>query len=220
MRDILMKICVPGIWAIVVLEIIFLVLLIKEYKKYKKPIILCIWLITLGLIVDAIVIGLGAVLPNDILLILSRIRFVAHGVLIPLIFPICGYALNAKQKLMNVIWAITVIMMIAGVAEGFAIDLQMSEIASVTRMLSSENTPAWAEIITMILSFGTVIPLIVCGIVVLIKQKNVYLFLSGLFMFIFSALGPATGNADLIFFISMIGEVLMVGFFYLFVKKK
>jgi hypothetical protein len=35
-------------------------------------------------------------------------------------------------------------------------------------------------------------------------------------MFAFSALGPATGNMDLIFFISMIGEVLMVLFFYLY----
>lgn len=38
-------------------------------------------------------------------------------------------------------------------------------------------------------------------------------------MFAFSALGPATGNMDLIFYISMFGEVLMVLFFFLYAKK-
>ena len=39
-------------------------------------------------------------------------------------------------------------------------------------------------------------------------------------MFAFSALGPATGNADLIFYISMYGELLMVIFLSLYAKKK
>jgi len=220
MRDLFLTICAPGIWVIVALEVLIFILLVKEYKKNHKPITLCMSLITLGLIIDAVVIGLGAVLPRSILPVLSRIRFVAHGILIPLLFPICGYALKAKQKLMKVIWVVTVAVMIAGAAEGFATDLQMAEIANVTRMLSGDGTPAWAETITSILSFGTVIPLIICGIIAWIKQKNPCLFLSGFFMFAFSALGPATGNVDLLFFISMIGEVLMVGFFYLFAKKK
>jgi hypothetical protein len=39
-------------------------------------------------------------------------------------------------------------------------------------------------------------------------------------MFAFSALGPATGNTDLIFFISMFGEILMVLFLYLYARAK
>lgn len=38
-------------------------------------------------------------------------------------------------------------------------------------------------------------------------------------MFFFSALGPATGNFDLIFFISMFGEVGMALFFLLYAGK-
>ena len=38
-------------------------------------------------------------------------------------------------------------------------------------------------------------------------------------MFAFSALGPATGNIDLIFLIGMIGEALMVLFSLLHAKK-
>ena len=46
------------------------------------------------------------------------------------------------------------------------------------------------------------------------------LFFAAFFMFLFSALGPATGNTDLIFYVSMFGEVLMVFFFYLYASKK
>ena len=52
------------------------------------------------------------------------------------------------------------------------------------------------------------------------KQKTPHLFLSGFLMFAFSALGPATGNFDHIFFITMIGEVLMVLFFWFYAKKQ
>ena len=43
----------------------------------------------------------------------------------------------------------------------------------------------------------------------------VCLFLSGFLMFAFSALGPATGNSEYIFYISMYGELLMVIFLIL-----
>ncbi len=38
-------------------------------------------------------------------------------------------------------------------------------------------------------------------------------------MFAFAALGPATGNADLIFLISMFGELFMLFFFWLYSFK-
>ena len=114
----------------------------------------------------------------------------------------------------------TGLLMIAGICEALATILEKKSMAGVVRYASSETTPAWADSISMALSFGTVIPMMIIGIVVWIKQKKPQLFLSGLFMFIFSAVGPATGNADLIFFISMFGELLMVYFLYLYAKKK
>ncbi len=110
--------------------------------------------------------------------------------------------------------------MVAGFAEAVATVLEPSSIAGVTRFKAAEATPAWAEMISNVLSFGTVIPLMIAGIVVWFKQKTPSLFLSGFFMFAFSALGPVTGNADLIFYISMYGEVLMVLFLYLYSFKK
>ena len=89
---------------------------------------------------------------------------------------------------------------------------------AVTRFLSGEGTPALAERFTRVLSYGTVVPLIAAGIAVWIKRKNPALFLAGFLMFAFSALGPATGNFDLIFLIGMFGEVFMVLFFLIFGK--
>ena len=60
----------------------------------------------------------------------------------------------------------------------------------------------------------------VCGLIVWIMKKRPELFFSGLFMFAFSALAPATKNMDLMFFISMFGEVLMVFFFWLYAKNR
>ena len=145
-------------------------------------------------------------LPQSTLSEISPIRFIAHGLLIPLLFPICAYALNFRKLPMVLVWMFTV--------------LVPETIANVTRMKAGEGTPKWAEAISRVLSFGTVIPMMIVGVIVWIKEKTPHLFLSGLLMFVFSALGPATGNADLIFFISMFGELLMVLFLYLYARAK
>lgn len=177
---------------------------------------LCMLLIDIGLFIDALFIVLGAVVPGGLPEAVSRIRFISHGVLIPLMFPICGYGLKLKGKAIKAVWVFTAIICILGFAEGLATHLEVREIGDIIRHASADTTPAWAEAISSILSFGTVIPLMIVGIIAWIKQKTPHLFLSGFLMFAFSALGPATGNADLIFFISMIGEVLMIAFFYFY----
>ena len=75
-------------------------------------------------------------------------------------------------------------------------------------------------IIESILSFGTILPLLAFGVAAVIRKKGPFVLLGGLMMFVFSALGPATGNTDLIFYISMFGELLMVLFLLLYAKKE
>lgn len=217
MRDFLLTICPYAIWSIAAAELLIAIMLLR---LKKRPIVICSVLVTFGLILDAVIIGLGAFLPESVLAAISPVRFVAHGILIPLLFPICGYALKLKKPVMVGVWVFTVLLMIAGATEGIATVLEPKKIAGVVRYASSENTPGWADIISRILSFGTVIPMMIAGIVVWVKQKTPHLFLSGFFMFAFSALGPATGNSDLIFFISMFGELLMVLFLYLYCRRK
>jgi len=220
MRDLFLTICKPAIIVIAVVELLMTISLFKKYQQTKKPIALCMAAITCGLLIDASVIALGGFIDITKFEFISRLRFIAHGFLIPLLFPICGYSLKANEKVMKCIWAFTAIIMVAGLAEALASVLEVRSIAGVTRYVASDATPAWAEAISSILSFGTVIPLMICGVIVWIKQKNPCIFLSGFLMFAFSALGPATGNADLIFFISMFGEAFMILFFILFLNKK
>lgn len=220
MREFLLNSCPVMIWCITALELVLLIVMFCKYAKSKRPILLCMALITTGLFLDALGITLGSVVSGKALTVISRVRFIAHGLLIPLLFPICAYALGAGPTWRRIVWAITALLMIAGLAEALATVLEPATIAGVTRYKAADSTPAWATAISNVLSFGTVIPLMICGIIVWIKQKTPSLFLSGFFMFAFSALGPATGNADLIFFISMFGELLMVFFLLLYASRK
>ena len=220
MRSLLLNICLPAIWAIVICETVIAVLLFKRWQKTKQPLSLLTLLVSAGLILDAMIIGLGSWIAPDVLKTISPIRFIAHGVLIPLLFPICGYALDLKKPVMNVLWIVTAVLMAAGAAQAIFTVLEPKEIAGVVRYVSGADTPKWADMISRILSFGTVIPMMIAGVFVWIRQKTPYLFLSAFLMFVFSALGPATGNADLIFFISMFGELFMVLFLYLYAKKR
>lgn len=219
MRDLLIENCTLVIWIIVAIEAILGVSLAAAYKKDRRPIIICMILVDVGLLVDALLINLGGFFDGGLPEPVSRLRFILHGMLIPLLFPICGYSLKLKRKVMSVIWALTAVVMVLGLAEGMSITLELIQLGDVVRHNSADSSPAWAETIRSFLSFGTVIPLIIVGIAVWIKQKTPTLFLSGFLMFIFAALGPATGNFDLLFVITMIGEVLMILFFMLYVRS-
>ncbi len=219
MRDLLIENCSLVIWIIVAIEAILGVSLAAAYKKDKRPVIICMILVDFGLLVDALLINLGGFFDGGLPEPVSRLRFILHGMLIPLLFPICGYSLKLKRKVMSVIWAFTAVVMVLGLAEGMSITLELIQLGDVVRHNSADSSPAWAETIRSFLSFGTVIPLIIVGIAVWIKQKTPTLFLSGFLMFIFAALGPATGNLDLLFVITMIGEVLMILFFMLYVRS-
>jgi uncharacterized membrane protein len=196
-------------------------LALKRSEKGKKPLHLLTGLVAFGLFYDALIIALGSRLgESSLFMLLSRLRFVFHGALIPLLFAICAYALNFNKTWKTIVWIFTGILIVLGVAEGFATELNVQQVAGVLRCTSGEGTPAWAKAVSGLLSYGTVVPLIAAGVVVWIKQKTPALFLAGFLMFAFSALGPATGNFDLIFFISMFGEVCMALFFLIYAKQK
>ncbi len=216
-----MGICPIAIWVIAALELAIMILALKGSGKGKKPLHLLTALVCFGLFYDALIIALGSTLGEGApFMTLSRLRFVFHGALIPLLFPICAYALGFNRTWRTVVWIFTAVLIALGVAEGFATDLEVRSIAGVLRCASGEGTPGWAQAVSSVLSFGTVIPLMIAGVVVWIRRKTPTLFLAGFLMFAFSALGPATGNTDLIFFISMFGEVCMAFFFLIFAKHK
>ena len=221
MRGFLLGICPVALWVIAAIELVIMLLALKGSDKGKKILHLLTALVCFGLFYDALIIALGSFLgEGKLFMLLSRLRFVFHGALIPLLFPICAYALGFNKTWKTIVWVFTAVLIVLGIAEGFATELSVQRVAEVLRCKSGDGTPAWATAVSNVLSFGTVIPLMIAGIVVWIKQKTPALFLAGFLMFAFSALGPATGNTDLIFFISMFGEVCMALFFLLYAKKK
>ena len=221
MRSFLLSACPVLVWVITLIHLVLLVIAFREYARTKKPLFLLTGLIVLGLFYDALILSLGSILPDGALFrTLSRLRFVFHGALIPLIFAICAYALDFNKTWKTIVWIFTGILIVLGIAEGFATDLSLQQVAGILRYTSGDGTPGWASAVSGVLSYGTVIPLIIAGIIVWIRQKTPALFLAGFLMFLFSALGPATGNFDLIFFISMFGEVCMALFFLIYAKKK
>lgn len=181
-------------WVVVVsaaVNLVFIIIFLKSYFKQKKPILLCMALLSFGLFYDGLIIFLGNTLNGSGLFVpLSQIRFISHGGLIPLVFPICAYALTKSKKVITAVWIFTIVIIGLGLAEGFCTVLELREFAGIARYVSAEATPVWAGMVSRLLSFGTVIPLMAAGIAVWIKQKTPTLFLSGFLMFAFSALGP------------------------------
>ena len=221
MKAFLTASCPVAVWIITALELLFVILALRGWARKKEPLYLLTALVAFGLFYDALILSLGTVMQGGpALAALSRLRYVAHGALIPLLFPICAYALNFNKTWKTVVWIFTGVLIAAGVAEGFATELDLREVAGLVRYASGDGTPGWANAISGVLSYGAVVPLILAGVVVWIKQKTPALFLAGFLMFAFSALGPATGNFDLIFFISMFGEVCMALFFLVYAKQK
>lgn len=204
---------------LLLVEASVLVLLLREHRASKAPMVLCMALVTAGLLFDGAVILLGRWLPEGFLKVLSMGRYLFHGLCMPLLLMISVYALGLKGTVVKVFWGLAAVLMALGAAAGLMTKLNVVDFAGFVRCTGSDATPKWADSYLSILSVAMVIPLILVGVWLMIKKKGPFLFLSGLFMFVFSALGPATGNTDLIFLIGMIGEMLMVLFFLLHAKK-
>ncbi len=219
MRDFLIGNGPLVVGALLLIEAIVLACLWREYKRTKKPMILCMALVTAGLLFDGAVILLGRWLPDGLLKALSMGRYLFHGVCMPLLLMISVYALGCKDKVVRGFWIAAAVLMALGAVAGLMTKLNVVDFAGFVRCTGSDATPKWADSYLSTLSVAMVVPLILAGIWLMIKKKGPFLFFSGLFMFAFSALGPATGNIDLIFLIGMIGEALMVLFFLLHARK-
>ena len=210
--------CAAMLWIISVLEAAFTVMLFHRFGKYRNIIYLLSGLICVGLTYDALILALGSFITEGaVLAALSRLRYVFHGGLIPLIFMICAYALDFKGLWKKAAWLFTAVLMGLGIADGCIRTIGVTEVAGICRY-ASVYAPAWAETVNSLLTFGTVIPMMIAGVFVWRKQKTPFLFLSAFLMFAFSGLGAAC--LELMFYISMYGELLMALFLLLYADKK
>ncbi len=221
MRAFLLNTAPVIVWIVIALELLVFLGLLFTFVRTKKTVAFLSMILTLGLLFDAVVIGIGNFLPLTSLKTLSQYRFILHGFMVPILLLISAHTLEWKGGALALAYMVTFVLMMAGLYMGKATVLEPVEFAGLRRFVSGSSTPALAKVIERVLSFGTVLPLILAGIVAFIEKKQgLFIFLGGLAMFIFSALAPATGNIDLIFLISMFGELLMVFCFYLYCNTK
>lgn len=205
---------------VVILAVFFIFILYKAIKtKYKLFVLVCI--ICFGLLFDSTIILLGNFIGEQasVLKVLSSARFILHGALVPLNLVMCAYILDVKKPAIYIWWCITIVIMLVGIAAGFAIDLVVDKSAGIIRYAASSNSPMWANMTIILLSFATIVPVVVCGIIQIVKKRDCYLFFAGFLMFVFSVIAPATGHNELNFLISIPGEILMVFFYYLVANK-
>lgn len=221
MEQFLNTITMPTVWIVSIIELLLCVYLTLRYKKTKSLFILIALFITFGLFFDAFIISLGSLVDASKLIITSRMRFILHGILVPTLFILVERANPLKKPWNLVIYIITCICIVLGIVSSILSHLEVSYVGNVSRMVVDKvNTPKIIQKIPNILNIITVIPLIVVGIILWIKEKNMHLCLSGSFMLLFSIIGPVLKLFNYIFLLSMFGEILMILFIILFDCKK
>ena len=197
-------------------EALFFVLLLQNTIKNKQMTTLMMLFICGGLLFDAYVMAWGRKLDPELLLSLSKARYIIHGLIVPLNLAVCGYVLNWTRNKKALMWLAIVIIMAGGAYAGYSKTLELKNFAGVLRYVSAKTTPEWADRVSNILSAGCVLPVVLSGVVVWKAQKSPAIFFAGLFMFGASAGAAITGNTDLMFMISMFGEVFMIFFYWLY----
>lgn len=218
MHDIMVSHIHIFLWVIFVGELGFAYAFASELALKKKAIIACMFAVALGLTLDAFVIALGGII-EQVPIMFSRLRFICHGVLIPFVLPICGYALKFNKVVMRIDWFITGVLMALGLAQALNVQLVETVVGANIRYASGPETPAWVTIISFGLSFGTLIPLVITSIIVKKRDNDPYLLGGSLLMLFFATIGPVTGNMDLQFAITMMGEICMLAGYYFFLKN-
>ena len=128
MRDFLLQSMPVLLWVLAGLNLVLLALLLVRRHKSGQLLPLLMALVAFGLCYDALVLALGTLLPpGNALAGLSKLRFVFHCALIPLLLPICGLALGWGRKLGKVGWAVTELLIAAGLAAGFMADCDLEQ---------------------------------------------------------------------------------------------
>ncbi len=219
MREIFLNYGLYMVWGLALVEAVLTVLFFMDFDKKKEWIIFFMGLLAVSITYDAIIIGIGVFTAEPILRVLSRMRFIFHGLLVPLNIAICSYALYLRGKPKIVVWIITGLLMALGAVAGFKREIDVVDFAGMIRFVSVSPKDYWTEKVNSLFSFGTVLPVIITGIYLIIKRKQPEIFLAGFLMFASIIVSVATGNADLIFLISMFGEMFMLLFYMIYEKK-
>lgn len=212
MKDILLTIGFYIVCIIVLIELLHSIDFIKDYIKHKNKLTLLMMIFTIDLFYDVLVILLGSILKdNQLIKILSQIKYILHGLTAPLLLQICAYCLKFKDNEIKLTWLFTSLLMIFGFIAGIIVKLELINLGNIYLYTTATNdfVSKYLNLIGEIM----IIPLVITGFRIWNKEKNISLFLASIFMIIFILLGPLTNNHDFSFLFIMIGEAIMLTFF-------
>ena len=228
MRQLIISTMALVLWILTVFDGVFIFAMYKKHRENPlDKISLLTMILCMGLFYDSLILSLGAFLYfGPLLKILSQFRFIFHCLLIPLLFPICGYSLKLSKQKMKIVNVLTAAIMVIGLVAGISV-ITEERLIGVRRYAQSDLTPAFANTVISFLDVVPVFFMIGIGIFLQIRKKNPNMFLSGFFMLLFTLLGIFLGkdpggdrSKSLMFYISMFGEALMVYFLFRFVKRE
>ena len=218
-REFFEAIALPSIIICTVLYVLIFILSLREYFKLKRLVFILLLIQCVGFVYDGLIMLLGFSMSDNVLKGFNIVRYILHGMLVPILIAFTGYALEFRRDKLYINWVVAIIFIILGVAAGGCTKLEIEEFGKIKRGANSDETPKWVSPIDTVMNIGSVIYMLIAGIILIIVKREFFYFLSGLFMLIFSAIGPATGNSDLNFLLSVYGEILMIIFLFVFFKK-
>jgi len=218
-REFFESIALPSIIVCTILYVVIFILSIREYLKLKRLVFILLLIQCVGFVYDGLIMLIGYSMSDNVLKGFNIVRYILHGIMVPILIAFTGYALQFRRDKLYINWVITIIFIILGVAAAACTKLEIQEFGNIKRCGQHDDTPRWVSSVDTVMNIGSVIYMLIAGIILFIIKREFFYFLSGLFMLIFSAIGPASGNADLNFLLSVYGEILMIIFLFVFFKK-
>lgn len=206
-------------WIIAALELVSTVMLFNDFHSKRDPLILCMAVIGAGLVYDAVVIGFGGMIILPFLSLLSQVRHILQGVLIPLNILILAYSWTFYRKARIAAWILAIPLMLLGGAAGFFCELDLASAGAITRFVSVSPAESWMERVNLVFTYGAAVPILIAGIRVLIKDKSPSILIGGILMLVLSVLAPAAGNTDLTLLICMFGELFLLLSYLIYEKR-
>ncbi|MBR0137155.1 MAG: hypothetical protein IJM15_01975 [Erysipelotrichaceae bacterium] len=132
-------------------------------------------------------------------------RYMLHGLLMALFLPIATYAMDPITKGKVLIWLITLPLIAGGVFVGYMLQLEPVQMAYMLRYVISDETIAWVKIAYHVICIWGIIPLLLCGLYIKNREKNISLIFIAVFMVLFAVIGPVLKFYDVNFLIMQLG---------------
>ena len=160
----------------------------------------------LGMALESATLLSGSVFTEgEILFWINKGRYMLHGLLMALFLPIATYAMDPITKGKVLIWILTLPFIAGGVALGYFLQLEPVQVAYMLRYAISDETISWLKIAYHVICIWGIIPLLLCGLYIKNREKNISLIFIAIFMIIFSVIGPVTKSFGVNFLIMELG---------------